>query len=88
MKPGFRDLRALRLLRAEARRHLSARAQRAFERAAVLAYLRKRLATIEARAQRSPDFDEVLRDRARQLEIIIHEIATGFFRGDEGGGSA
>lgn len=47
----------------------------------LLAYLRERERAAEALAARDPRHADVLRDRARQLGVMIHDIETGMVDG-------
>lgn len=48
----------------------------------VIAYLERKRANAGLVAGRSPEFAELARDRARQLEIMIDELKAGLHQGE------
>lgn len=59
----------------------------AIERADVIAFLQQRLANCAVMEGKSPEFAEAARERARQLRVIIDELAAGLHEGDAAKGS-
>lgn len=51
------------------------------ERADTLAYLAQRRDGAAAMAKRSPEFEAEARERVRQIDVMIGEIAAGFHEG-------
>lgn len=51
------------------------------ERADFLAFLRQRRANCETMARNSAEFADQARDRGRQLDVLIGEIAAGMHEG-------